>query len=376
MPRILIVTGEESGDLHGGNLAKALKTLQPDVKLLGVGGQHMKAAGVELIEVTGCVEGIGVLRLNQIMKGIKMLFQIRKYLQEVKLDGVVFIDSPGLNLRLARVARRVGHRVVYYIAPQIWAWAGVRIKLIKRVVDRMIVIFPFEESLYQQAGVPCTFVGHPLLDIVGPVRNKEGVRKDLGVSLEGPLLGLLPGSRESEIRSLLPVMLRTAQCIARTKPTLRCVIAQAPSISTSLLQDIIGESTLPITIIPLRPNDVMAASDVLLVASGTATLQAALVRTPMVIVYKVSWLTYHVAKRLVKVPFIGLVNLVAGKGIVTELIQHDVLPSRLQEEVLRIMDDEAVAHEMRMAFQSIRGQLGTPGVSERAAQVVLAECQA
>jgi lipid-A-disaccharide synthase len=376
MSRILIVTGEASGDLHGAHLALALKKIDPTVQILGVGGHHMALAGVELLPGITRIDAIGLVGFSQIRAGLANLLFLRSFLKHNSLDAVVCIDSPGFNLRLARIAHNLGHRVIYYIAPQIWAWAGRRIKLIKRVVHHVIVILPFEEPLYRQAGVPCTFVGHPLLDSMTLLPPAHQLEQTLGLTPSRPILGLLPGSRETEVQLLLPVMLETAEALRLQYPDLQCIIGQAPSISQEQLQEVIGRFSIPAKILPACPNEVMSISDVLLVASGTATLQAALVGTPMVMIYRVSRLTYAVSKLVLKVPFIGLVNLVAGKKVVTELLQDEVVSSRLKEEVLRIFNDKDFVREMKANFQSIRELLGSPGASERAAKIVLDECQA
>jgi lipid-A-disaccharide synthase len=286
MSRILIVTGEASGDLHGAHLALALKKIDPTVQILGVGGHHMALAGVELLPGITRIDAIGLVGFSQIRAGLANLLFLRSFLKHNSLDAVVCIDSPGFNLRLARIAHNLGHRVIYYIAPQIWAWAGRRIKLIKRVVHHVIVILPFEEPLYRQAGVPCTFVGHPLLDSMTLLPPAHQLEQTLGLTPSRPILGLLPGSRETEVQLLLPVMLETAEALRLQYPDLQCIIGQAPSISQEQLQEVIGRFSIPAKILPACPNEVMSISDVLLVASGTATLQAALVGTPMVMIYR------------------------------------------------------------------------------------------
>lgn len=376
MPRIFIVTGEASGDVHGGRLALALQQLDPAVAVTGVGGVHMQEAGVNLLSHIRWVDGIGMLGLTQLHRGIANFLQLRQFLKRTKFDAVVFIDNPGLNLRLARSAKHFGHRVVYYIAPQVWAWGPGRLKVIARVVDRMIVILPFEEAFFRQKGVRCDFVGHPLLDSMTKIGEKQKLRAELGLSSAKTVVGLLPGSRDKEVRDLLPVMLQAMHRLRETLPDLHCVIAQASLVSTDLIAEMIRSYTGPIHVVPHKSNEVMAASDVLLVASGTATLQAAIIGTPMVIVYRVSWLTYQAAKRLVKVPFIGLVNLIAGRSVSPEIIQNDVTPERMVQEVLRIVKDRQVADEMRHSFDMVRKCLGAPGASTRAARLVLAECRA
>jgi len=374
--RIFIVTGEASGDLHGANLALALRQLQPDVVLLGVGGEHMRAAGVTLFRGLARVDGIGVLGLTQIRKGLENLRKLKKYLQSEAFDAIVLIDNPGMNLRLAKMVRPLGHRLIYYIAPQVWAWGRRRIHLIQRVIKRVIVILPFEKAIYDEANVPCDYVGHPLIDSMKGAYDRNKVRQQLGVEATGLVIGLLPGSRVHEVKTLLPGMLQAVQLMKTPYPEIHCLLGKAHSIPEELLQEIITQTDVPVKIIAHQPNEVMAASDFLFVASGTATLQAGLIGTPMVIAYRMSWLTYWVAKSIGLVKHIGLVNLVAGKGIVPELIQKDARASRLAQEALSILEDPQAYEDMRKSFMDVRDKMGGPGASERAARVILEECQA
>ncbi len=376
MPRILIVTGEASGDLHGANLAAALRALRPDVDILGVGGPKLRAAGVRLVQGIERLDVMGMIRLAELRVALRNYATLARFLRRESFDAVVFVDNPGLNLRLARVAKGAGHRVVYYIAPQIWAWRPGRIRLISRVVDRMIVILPFEEALYRQAGVPCTFVGHPLLDAVAPSYDRAELRKRFGFKTSAPVVGLLPGSREREVRSLVPVMMEAAARMARWHPGLQVVVAQASWIREGLIEELAAGGGLGVRVVCDQPNEVMAASDLLLVASGTATLQAAVIGTPMVITYRTSWISYWLARLLIRVNWIGLVNIVAGRGIVPELVQHEATAERLSEEGHRLLRDEAALGGMRAAFRAVRDSLGSPGASRRAAEAVLKECRA
>ncbi len=373
---IMIVTGEASGDLHGANLARSLKTLHPEVRLVGVGGQHMKAAGVQLVEGLHRLDAVGVPGPLTIWKGISNILTLKRFFNQESLNVVVFVDNPSMNLRLARIAAKFGHRVVYYIAPQIWAWGRRRINLIKRVVHRMIVVLPFEESIYREVNVPCNFVGHPLLDSMAPQYDKAEIRKQFELPEDALILGIFPGSRHSEIQSLLPPMMEAVSRIKRDYPDVHCVIGQAPTVPEKWIDEVIDRGKYSVTLIPNQPNEVMAAADLLLVASGTATLQAALIGTPMILTYSVSWLTYLITEIIVTVKHIGLVNLVAEKGIVPELIQAEATAERLSEEALRLLKNPTQYHEMKAAFQVVRERMGTPGASDRAAEVVLAECRA
>jgi lipid-A-disaccharide synthase len=298
-----------------------------------------------------------------------------RLLRATVFDSVVFVDNPGLNLRLARAARRAGHRVFYYIAPQIWAWHGSRINLIARVVDHMIVILPFEEALYRRAGVRCDFVGHPLLDAVAPSYDQAELRKRFGVEGAARVIGLLPGSREKEVRALLPMMLDAAARLAREEPGVQFLLARASSVGAGLVEELTAGAKVTVRIQPDQPSEVMAASDLLLVASGTATLQGAVIGTPMVLVYRVSWLTYWIARWLITVDCIGLVNIVAGRKVIPELIQQEATGERLAEEAGRLLHDQAAYNGVRAALRAVREQLGVPGASGRAAKIILAECK-
>ena len=376
MPRILIITGEASGDLHGANLAIALKALAPDAVLVGVGGARMHAAGVDVVEGIGHLDIIGLIGPSALRAVVHRLKKVRRLLQREAWDVVVLIDNPGLNFHFARIAKKAGHRVVYYIAPQLWAWRPGRMRWMQRRVDHAVVTLPFEEPLYRAAGVPCTFVGHPLLDAVAISYDRVGLRKQFGLDSSAPVIGLLPGSRVSEVQLLLPVLVQTVARLAGLYSELQVVMAQAGTIQDSLVDHLLADSPVKIRVIKHQPNEVMAAADVLLIASGTATLQAALVGTPMIIVYRAPRLTFWLARQLVRVKWIGLANLIAGRSIVPEVLQDEVTPERLTEEVLHLLRDRPAYREMQQALEQVRASLGEPGASERPAAVVLAECRA
>jgi lipid-A-disaccharide synthase len=375
MPRILIITGEASGDLHGANLAIALKALAPDATLLGVGGARMQAAGVEVVEGIGHLDIIGLVGPSALRAVIHRLKTVRRLLQTETLDAVVLIDNPGLNLHFARVARKAGHRVVYYIAPQLWAWRPRRMRWMQRRVNHVIVPLPFEKALYDRAGVPCTFVGHPLLDAVAPSYDQAALRKEFGLESSAPVIGLLPGSRVGEVQLLLPVLLQTVARLVHLYPGLQALMAQAGTIQDRLVDQLLAGSPIKIRVVKHQPNEVMAAADLLLIASGTATLQAALVGTPMIIVYRAPRFTFWLARQLVRIKWIGLANLIAGRSIVPEVLQHDVTPERLTEEASHLLRDRVAYRQMREALHEVRASLGEPGASQRAAAVVLAECR-
>jgi lipid-A-disaccharide synthase len=376
MPRILIIAGEASGDLHGANLAKALKALDPGVTIAGVGGAAMQAAGVRLVRDLGQFDVIGMIGPSALAALARRLFEIRRLFRSEPWDAVVLIDHPGLNLRYAYFAKAAGLRVIYYIAPQIWAWRPGRIHWIKRRVDHVIVILPFEKALYDRAGIPCTFVGHPLLDAVAPRYDRDSLRTRFGLEPGGPVIGLLPGSRSGEVRALLPILLDAADKLARREPGTQFVLAQASTIQDNLLQSLLRESPVRVTVVKEQASEVMAVSDLVLVASGTATLQAAVVGTPMVLLYRTTTLTYWLARVLIRVQWIGLVNLVAGRSVVPELIQSEATGERVYREAVRLLEDESAYNHMKRDLEQVKADLGDPGASLRAAQAVLKTCQA
>ena len=373
--RILIVTGEASGDLHGAHLAKAIMALDPTAQLVGIGGAGMRAAGVTLVPGVPKLDVMGLIGPSAIPALVQRVRAIRKVLKAEAWDLVVLIDNPGLNFHFARVAKAAGRRVLYYIAPQVWGWRPGRMKWIQRRVDHVVVILPFEPELYRRAGVRCTFVGHPLLDSVAQHYDRAGLRKEFGFDESVRVVGLLPGSRRSEVETLLPVLLKAAAQLALAEPGTQFILAQASSIEDNQIQSLLQNSPISVRVAHDRASEVMALSDVLFVASGTATLQAAVVGTPMVLLYKTSPLTYRLARWLAKVKWIGLVNLVAGRSIVPELIQDEATEERLCQEVLHLLRDRSAYNDMKEELRQVRQSLGEPGASHRAAQVVLAECR-
>jgi lipid-A-disaccharide synthase len=373
MPKIFLVTGETSGDIHGAHLALALRQLNPAVELIGVGGSRMLAAGVLLLPHVKRVDAMGVPGIRQLLQGWKTLHTLAGYLKRERFDAIILIDSPGLNLRLAKAIAHRSHKIIYYIAPQVWAWGSRRLPLIRRVISHVLAILPFEEAYFQKAGIPCTYVGHPLLDELKPIYDIVHERQQFGLEREGLVIGLLPGSRIREVRDILPAFLSSVQQMRTQYPRLQVILAQAHSLPDSVVNELLGDFRQQVTVIKGRSNEVMAASNLLLVTSGTATLQSALIGTPMVVVYRVSPVTYHIAKCLVKIPYISLVNILAGKEIVPELIQNRMTPASIAHEALGILQDVRRQHDMIQAFQSIRTSLGGAGASKRAAAYILAE---
>lgn len=376
MARILIVTGEASGDLHGANLAKALKACDPQVSLAGIGGRAMEAAGVEPVGKMRQFDVMGMVGPLALVAIIRRFFFMRRLFRSKPWDAVIFIDNPGLNLRYAYFAKGAGLRVFYYIAPQIWAWGPWRMYWIKKRVDHVLVILPFEKPLFDRAGVRCTFVGHPILDAVEETYDRSALRAKFGFAPQERVVALLPGSRAHEVQVLLPILLAAAEKLRRHQPGTQFLLAQASTIQDNLVQPFLLQNRVPVTIVKEQTSEVLAVSDFALVKSGTAILQAAVVGTPMVLLYQIDALQWWIGSFFKRVKWIGLANLVAGRSVVPELVQSAATGQRLYDEAVRILDDQVVYDEMKRELAKVRAALGEPGASRRAAEAVLAGCQA
>ncbi len=367
------MAGEASGDLHGATLARALGTLAPGIRLAGMGGAAMAAAGVRLIQraervtVVGGTEALG--RLPALWQAFQAL---RRHLRERRPRVLVLIDFPEFNMRLARTARQLGVPVVYFVAPQVWAWRRGRLRTMARDVSRVLAIFPFEVGLYQEAGVPVEFVGHPVLDVL-PELERGAARSGLAPADEA-LVGLLPGSRDAEVRRHLPVLLDAARRTLARQPRTRFALPVATTIPVAPVEAAVRESGLPVEIVPGEAYRIMAGADLLLVASGTATLEAACYGTPMVVLYRLSSISYGLARLLVRgVSHISLPNIVAGREIVPELIQGRATPVAVAAAALRLLEDGNVRAAQRQALLEVRARLGEAGAGLRAARAVLRE---
>jgi lipid-A-disaccharide synthase len=376
---IMLSAGEASGDLHGAVLCRALRELEPGVRLIGMGGAHMAAAGMDVIvdptgqAAVGTSEALG--RIPALYRAYRALV---KRLGAERPRVLVLIDFPEFNLRLARQARRAGVPVVYFIPPQLWAWRQGRVRQVARRVNRVLAVFPFEPALYEKARVPVELVGHPLLDALPLDLTRDEARRRLGTDPGHSLIGLLPGSRQEEVERLLPPMLDAAQRLAAADGRRRFVLGLAPTVSREQAQAHLrrGAGGPPVDLVSGQTYEVMAGAEALLIASGTATLEAALLGTPMVVCYRVSRTTEILARLLARVPWISLPNLVSGRAVVPELIQEDVTGARLAAEASRLLEDPVAATAQRAAFKELRARLGEPGVGGRAARAVLATARA
>ena len=370
--RVFIVAGEASGDIHGANLVKAMSVRDPSLLYRGVGGRQLREARVELISDAGEVAVVGLWEVARHLFAIARLFRRATTALHIwRPHLLILIDYPEFNLHLARRAKQLGIPVMYYIGPQLWAWRSGRVKTIRRRVDRMVVIFPFEENLYRQAGVPVSFVGHPFLDAV-TVRDREELRRRVPVSVGGrPLVGLLPGSRENEVRALLPIMLDAAVLLVEKIPDVHFLLPLASTIRLDHVRRVLRGRDLPLTVIEHRTHEVIQACDLIVAASGSVTLEAAILDTPLVVIYKVHPITYEVGRRLIRVTHIGLVNIIAGETVAPELIQDQATAEGIAEEVLGILGDPGRQAWIRNRLAAVRRSLGSPGASTRAAEIAL-----
>ncbi len=376
--RIMIIAGEASGEMHGAGVVAALKARYPEIDVFGVGGERMKRAGCALVYH---IERFSVMGLTEVVRHLpfirRALRRLDGLLASRRPDLVILIDYPDFNLRLARKARRRGIPVLYYISPQVWAWRPRRIHAIVRNVDCMAVVFPFEVELYEKAGGKVVFVSHPLLEVLESRQSRTEFCESVGLDPDRPIIGMLPGSRTMEVERMLPAMAGTLRNVQRDLPGVQGVIGLAPTVSgTDLAACLAGntgleEDVMKMPVVENSTYEVMKHADLLLVTSGTATLESACFGTPLLVLYRMSRLSWWIARRLVRIPDIGLVNVVAGRRIAPEFLQDAVDPETLSPVVLELLKDpekrQAMAHELR----EVRSRLGTPGASSRVAELAL-----
>ena len=370
--KIMIVAGEASGDLHGSNLVKEALRLDPHLSFSGMGGTKMREAGVAILADSSETAVVGLVEVISHFPAIYRAFTtLSRTFRNNPPDLLILIDFPDFNLRLAKAAKKAGIRVLYYISPQVWAWRVGRVKKIARLVDRMAVVFPFEVPFYEKEGVPVTFVGHPLVDIVHPSLSKSEAQEYFGIDPARRTVGLFPGSRKGEIKNLSGIILESAYLLKKHFPDLQFVLPLASSLTADDIAPFLISSDLNIRVVEDKIYDVMQVCDAIVTVSGTVTLEAALMGAPMVIIYRMSPLTYAVGKRLIRVDHIGLCNIVAGERIVRELVQDDAEPAWIAAEVARILTDHDYTEEMRRKLVRIRGVLGDHGASERVARLAV-----
>jgi len=369
--KILMVAGEVSGDLHGAHLMEAIRQIDPDVQFFGMGGEALDRAGMRLLYHHRALSVVGltevIFKLGPILRALQGL---KQSLDRERPDLVILIDFPDFNFRLAKSAHRRGIPVLYYISPQVWAWRPGRVKLIARWVRKMIVFFPFEVPIYERAGVDVEWIGHPLVDSAKPIFSREEALKKFDLDPHGQTVALLPGSRESEVKRLLPILLEAGHLIQKQLPHLQFVIPKASGLPKAAFSPWMQKTSLPVKIVEEATYDAMNVSDLLITASGTATLEGGILGKPMVIVYKVSHLSYLIGRLLVHVDHIGMVNLVVGKGVVPELLQKDANPERIAKEALSILKDPGLRNRMTESMKEVRQKLWKPGAVQQAARIV------
>lgn len=374
-PRILLSAGEASGDRLGAGLARALLARRPDLELVGMGGAQMRAAGVRIVQDAADVAVVGITEV------LKHLPAIRAAMRELEariaegVDLVVPIDFPDFNLRLAARAHAAGRRVVYFVSPQVWAWRRGRVRQIRRVVRRMLVLFPFECAIYEAAGVPVSFVGHPVAEQAREFRDRDALCQLARLDPSRGIVALVPGSRRSEVGRLLRPMLQAAELMAARHPRMQWLLTRAPSLDADWFAASVSEASSG-----LRPRihcgdfpEILSICDAGVVASGTACLEAAVVGMPLVVVYRMAPLSHLIGRALVRLPFVALPNLVAGEEVAPELIQGACRPERIAEELLRFVEQPRLAAESRARLAAVREQLGGEGIFERAAEALLEE---
>ena len=366
---ICILAGEASGDLHGAELIEALKKRRPHLEIFGMGGDRMAAQGAELLYH---VRDLSIMGIVEVLRHLPFIRRVARRLKAEILrrrpDLVIFVDYPGFNLRFAKTVKSLGIPTLYYISPKVWAWGKRRIGQMASRVDRLLVIFPFETDVYAQTGLDVRFVGNPLRDMVKPQMDRDTFFASQGLNSAKPLVALLPGSRRHEVEGLLPEMLIAVQIAAETVEGLQCVVAAAPTLGDETYARILGGRA------PWLRNqtyDLVAHANVAMVASGTATLETTLLGTPHFLCYKTAPLTYWMARLLVKIQFIGLANIVAGRQITRELIQHEASAETMAAEAVSLLTDTARRERMQADMAEVSALLGEPGAADRAADALL-----
>lgn len=373
-PRVMIITGEASGDMHGANLIRAMQEEAPGLQVCGMGGPELRACGMEVLYDAARLSVVGLLEVFNHLGDIRAAMAVLEArLASERPDLLILIDLPDFNLMMAKRAKRLGVPVFYYISPQVWAWRSGRVKKIKRLVDRMAVILPFEQEFYHRRGMEVDFVGHPLLDTVKTSSCRREFLARLGIEPGSrPVIGILPGSRVGEVRTMLPIFLAAARLLAAEVGPPVCLLPVAATLDDGLLAAC-GLAGCDLEVHALREDryDLMAACDAVMAASGTVTLELAILGVPMVVAYRVSPLTHFLGRWMIKVEYASLVNLVAGEEIVPELMQREASPEKISRALLPLLKGSGAKERMQEGLARVVSQLGGPGASRRAALLAL-----
>jgi lipid-A-disaccharide synthase len=369
---IFISAGEASGDLHGAFLAQALLKQAPGIQIACLGGDRLRSTGVRTLVDNRQLAVVGVFEVARHLQAIHGAWRtITRFLEKQRPSLVVLIDFPDFNLLLARKARQLGCKIFYYISPQVWAWRTWRVRALRRLVDRMAVILPFESDFYAGHNMRVHFVGHPLPEMLANVASRIEARNRYQAENRFPVVGLLPGSRASEVRAHLPLLLETAAIVLKQFPAARFLLPVAPSLGAASLEQLVAPRNLPIDIVSGDTWGVIRACDLILTASGTVTLEAAILGTPMVIFYRVSCLSSYIGRCLIRAPFAGLPNLIAEREIAPELIQEKAHPALLADAALALLQHPQRLEQQRRDLAAVCTRLGDPGVADRVAHLVL-----
>jgi lipid-A-disaccharide synthase len=369
--RVMIIAGEASGDAHGAGVVHELKKRAPDLDVFGIGGDKMEREGMTL---TYHVRDMSFMGFVEVLKHLPHIRAVERVLEELlrsrRPDALLLIDYPGFNLRFARIAKKYGVRVFYYISPQVWAWKKGRLGKMKPIIDKMLVILPFERQLYEERGIPVEFVGHPLLEEMNVAETHHDFCLRCGIDPTRRMLALIPGSRTQEIHGLFPTMLTAAELL-RKKYELEIVVAAAPNIPLELYRSMIPRG-MPVIVAEHAAHAIMKYAHSAMVTSGTATLETGCFSTPMVVVYKTSWITYWLARLVVRIKTIALVNIVAGRTVVPELIQHEATPEQIAAVIEEYLTNAVHYAAVRKELSAVMLKLGDAGASKKVADAIAA----
>ena len=369
---LFFIAGEASGDKHTADLIRELKQRAPDIRYCGLGGTHMAAEGCEIFYDLTRLAVVGLIEVLKKLHRFKKIFNdALKKVKELRPQAVILTDFPGFNLRFAKAVKALGIPVIYYVSPQVWAWKRKRIYSIPKIVDKMLVILPFEKDLYSHSSMAVDFVGHPLVHQVVPSNSREALRSEFGIPQDSTVILLFPGSRKAEVRRILPILHETASLLHKQIAQAYFVIAKSPSIPAAYFNRSLGKKDIPFTVIEGRPYDAFTLADFGLIKSGTSTLEASIAGLPYVLIYVAHPITYWVGRLLVKIDFLGLANIIAGRRVIPEFIQHEAKPHKIAAAVTELLRNKEQLTEMKAALTEVRHSLGTENAAVNAAEAVL-----